>query len=216
MQKGLIITCPKHDDTTEYLTYYSKEIIEEAENRGLKVKEVEDKNLNIQDFSKILKNIDYKLVTLNGHGSPNSIFGYKNSVIIQMGENESLLKERMVYARSCNAGSFLGIECMKNSKEGCFIGYQLPFVFFIDSKWSAKPHNDNVSKLFLEPSNIVPISLIKGHSAVEAHDHSKKQMLKVINKLLTSKQEQETPFFIEALWNNYLGQVVHGNKEARL
>ncbi len=31
-----------------------------------------------------------------------------------------------------------------------------------------------------------------------------------------SKPEQETPFYLEALWNNYAGQVIHGNKKAKL
>ena len=57
----------------------------------------------------------------------------------------------------------LGPECMKKTKEGCFIGYNLPFVFFMDEKWTTNPNNDKVAGLFLEPSNLVPISIIEGH-----------------------------------------------------
>lgn len=217
MQNGLIITCPEHDDATAYLTFFSKEIIDEAIKKPLKNKKVnQKKNLNIGSFSSILSKLDYRLVVLNGHGSYDSIFGYKNDIIIKLGKNDHLLKERLVYARSCDAGAKLGPACMKNTKNGCFIGYELPFIFFMDPKWTTKPHNDKVARLFLEPSNLVPISIIKGHSAIESHDSSKKQILKIMEKLIKNEPSQETPFYIEALWNNYSGQVIYGNTEASL
>ena len=61
---------------------------------------------------------------------------------------------------------------MKNDREGCFIGYKLPFMFYIDERWRSNPHKDNVAPIFLEPSNLVPISLIKGNSALQAHEKS--------------------------------------------
>lgn len=216
MQKGLLITCPEYDDATSYLTYFSKAIIKEAENKSLKTKKVEDKNLNMEDFSKILEKLGYRLAVLNGHGLPDSIFGYKNEVIIKLGKNDKLLKERIVYARSCNAGMVLGPECMKETINGSFIGYELPFIFFVDQKWSANPHNDNVVKLFLEPSNLAPISIIKGHTALESHNNSKRQILRTMSKLLKEENEPETPFYLEALWNNFNGQVIFGNSESRL
>ena len=184
MQIGLLITCPEHDDATAYLSYFSKKIIEESEKKLIKVKRIGEKDLNMDNFSDILKQLDYRLIVLNGHGSYDFIFGHKKNVIVQVGKNEFLLKERIVYARSCNAGGKLGPECMKNSRNGCFIGYELPFIFFMDSKWTTKPNNDKIAKLFLEPSNLVPISIIKGRTAFEAHDNSKKQMLK---KTMTSR-----------------------------
>ncbi|MBU0459721.1 MAG: hypothetical protein KJ597_02110 [Nanoarchaeota archaeon] len=216
MQKGLLITCPEHDDGTTYLTYFSKEIIAEAIKKSLKNKQINDKELNEKDFSAILNKLQYKLVVLNGHGSSNAIFGYKANPIILIGKNDYLLKERLVYARSCHAGLKLGPASMKNTKEGCFIGYALPFIFYMDAKWTTKPHNDQVAGLFLEPSNLIPISIIKGHSSSEAHHHSKKQMLRTMNKLMNGDQLRETPLYLEALWNNYSGQVIYGNKKAKL
>lgn len=216
MQKGLLITCPEHDEATTYLTYFSKMIIEEAINKTLKIKKIEDKNLNIKDFSAILEKLDYVLIVLNGHGSPNSIYGYKQNVIIKIGVNDKLLKERIVYARSCNAGMILGPECMKETNNGSFIGYNLPYIFYMDPRWTTNPHNDKVAGLFLEPSNLVPISIIKGHTTSEAHNNAKRQMLKNMNKLFKDESEQETPFYLEALWNNYIGQVIFGNTESKL
>ncbi len=86
----------------------------------------------------------------------------------------------------------------------------------MDSKWTTKPHNDNIAKLFIKPSNLIPISIIKGHSTLEAHKNSKRQMLKTMKKLVKGKQNPETPFYLEALWNNYIGQVIYGNESAKL
>lgn len=216
MQKGLIITCPKHDDATAYLSYYSKDIINEATNKDLKKKKITDKELNLVVFSEILTKLDYKLIVFNGHGSPNSIFGYKQNVILKLNKNSNLLKERIIYARSCNAGEELGPGCVKQDKAECFIGYILPFAFYMDPRWTANPHNDKIAKLFIEPSNFVPISIIKGNSTMDSHINSKNQMLKAMNKLMSRKPEEETPFYLEALWNNYSGQVIFGKEEARL
>ena len=83
MKQGLLITCPEHDDATAYLTYFSKSIFEIAINKSLKIKKVKSKYLNLKDFSQIIKKLDYKLIVLNGHGSPDSIYGYKKNLIIK-------------------------------------------------------------------------------------------------------------------------------------
>jgi len=148
MPRGLIITCPEHDDATSYLTYFSQKIIAQAEKKALKVKKIKDEDLNFTNFSKILTKLNYNLLVLNGHGSADSIYGYKKNVIVQAGKNSDAIKERLVYARSCNAGVRLGPESMEKTKNGCFIGYNLPFIFYMDSKWTTKPHNDRVAELF--------------------------------------------------------------------
>ena len=215
MNKGIIITLPRHEYATDYLAVSSKSIIQEADKRGIKVKELKDKSANRKDFETFIKSLDYKMVVFNGHGSEDTISGYKDTPIVQAGVNDSLLEGRITYARSCWAGCVLGEQCMKNDREGCFIGYKLPFMFYIDERWRSNPHKDNVAPIFLEPSNLVPISLIKGNSALQAHEKSKKQILKTINKILR-KGSDEAFLFAEKLWNNYTGQVLIGNESATL
>jgi len=215
MQKGLIITCPKYDDGTEYLFYFSKAIIGEAKNRNIKIKEISDKEVEMVNFSKVVTKLDYNLIVLNGHGSADTIYGHKDCVLIQVGKNEQLLNGRITYARSCDAGQMLGEKCVEYSKEGCFIGYSLPFIFAMDTRWTANPHNDNKAKLFLEPSNSIPISLIKGQSAQDAYENSKKLILKNLRKVINTKEE-DSFVLAEALWNNYFGQVILGNSEAKI
>lgn len=214
MNKGMIITLPRKDFVTEYISQYSIEIIQEADNRGVKVKELKDEKANRKEFETVIKKLDYRLIVLNGHGSDKSIEG-QNEILIECDVNDFILKERITYARSCNAGSVLGRICMEGSKEGCFIGYELPFMFYIDNTWVSTPRKDKIAPLFLEPSNLVPISLLKGNSAFHAHENSKKQILKNISKVLR-EDSKESFLFAEALWNNYTGQVIIGNTAATL
>jgi hypothetical protein len=214
MNKGIIITLPRHEYTVDYLTVSSKRIIDEAEKRGIQVKQLKDKDANRTHFEAVIKSLDYRMVVFNGHGSEDTITGHDNLPLIQVGVNESLLKARITFARSCWAGCVLGKECTKNN-DGCFIGYELPFMFFIDERWHSNPHKDPIAPIFLEPSNLVAISLIKGNTALEAHEKSKKQTLKTIGKVLR-KGSKESFLFAEKLWNNYIGQVLIGNPSACL
>lgn len=124
------------------------------------------------------------------------------------------MNNRIVYARSCEAASILGKKIVENS-QGCFIGYVLPFEFYFNETWIGNPIKDNTARLFLESSNLVPLSLIKGNSTKEAHEKAKKQMLKNMKKVLRTKSK-ESYAIAESLWNNYLGQKLLGNEKAKL
>jgi hypothetical protein len=214
MKKGILLTAPRHDNTTEYLAVFSIPIENLCNEKGILCKALRDESANKEEFVKALNKLDCSMVFLNGHGSEETIAGHKDEILIKVGENESLLKDRIVYARSCEAASFLGEKAVEKSK-GCFIGYILPFEFYFDETWAANPIKDNTARLFLESSNLVPSSIIKGNSTNESHERAKKQMLKNIKKVLRSKSK-ESFAIAESLWNNYLGQVILGNKKAKL
>lgn len=215
MRKGIIITLPRYDDTTEYISQWSFEIIEEAKARSIEMKKLSDEEVNRTTFEKVLSSLDFKMIVFNGHGSENCLFGHNNEVVVEEGVNHSILKGRIVYSRSCDSASSLGISCIEDNQDGCFIGYNLPFTFYIDHKWVANPRKDKVAGMFMTSSNLIPISLIKGNSAREANDKSKKQILKQMNKVLREKTKDS--FLIAgALWNNYIAQELIGNEEAKL
>ena len=54
MNKGILITLPRHDDVTEYLSTFSKEIEQEASERGIKIKELKDEEVIKNVFEKSL------------------------------------------------------------------------------------------------------------------------------------------------------------------
>lgn len=214
MEKGLLITLPKYDDVTEYLAVFSEPIISKCKQRGIKFKILDKENANKIQFEKSIKALDYNLIVFNGHGAIDCIAGHKEE-IIKAGHNEHLLCDRLTYARSCWAASVLGNACMKNNKDGCFIGYFIPFMFLSDINWATNPIKDNTAKIFFETSNLVPIGLIKGQTANQAHENSKKSMLKSIKKALI-KGDNDSQIIAETLWNNYSGQVLIGSPEANI
>ena len=214
MNKGVVITLPRWDNVTEYLSHFSNQIIEEADSVGVKCKTLDGKDANKINFEKVIKNLDYSFVVFNGHGSPESIKGHKDETLIEVGKNEELLKGRIVYARVCEAAVVLGKLCVEDNN-GCFIGYNFPFVFWADRTWDSVPQKDETARLFLEPSNMVPISLIRGHNAKESNRKSKLHILKNIKKEI-KKNDKDTPMIVEGLLNNYYGQVLLGNGDARL
>lgn len=207
------MTAPRHDTTTEYLSAFSVSIENSCYKKGILCKSLKNESANKNEFEKTLSKLNCNLVVLNGHGSEEAIAGHKNEILVKAGENEKILKEKIVYARSCEAASILGKKIIENS-QGCFIGYNLPFEFYFDENWIGNPIKDNTAKLFLESSNLVPLSLIKGNSSNESHERAKRQMLKNIKKVLRTKNK-ESFAIAESLWNNYLGQVILGNKESK-
>ncbi len=212
MKPGIIITLPRHDQETEYLSCFSVFIEAAAEKKGLSYKKLKDSEATKRDFEKALDKLDFKMVVFNGHGSETAIGGYNNESIIEL-SNSILLQQRITYARVCGAAAVLGKKCIE--KGGCFIGYQFPFMFYSDERWSATPLKDKIASLFLEASNAVPISLIKGNTTFEANENSKQSLLKNINKVLQNK-DQDSALIAEALWNNYLAQVLLGDEKAVL
>ena len=127
-----------------------------------------------------------------------------------------MLRDRIVYARACSAGAELGKEAVKDNN-GCFIGYRYPFSFWIDERWSAKPSNDNIARLYLEPSNEIIFSLVRRKTTQEANERSRRVMLENMRKILRleGKKEPGAMGMLQVLWNNFDGQVLHGNALAK-
>ncbi len=212
MQKGLMITLPRYDVVTEYLSSYSKDILTLAEKKGLKIFKLEENNVERTKFEEVLEKLDYNLIILNGHGDFNTVFGHKDLPLILKEKNSKILYKRITYACSCDAGSSLG-NCVNESEGGCFIGYKFKFKFCIDKTRISSPQTDNVARLFLNPSNIIPKSLIKGNSATESCENSKKAILKAMKRIIQNKEPKP---YLEVLWNNYQGLVLHGDGDSKI
>jgi len=215
MNNTLLVTRPKYDDGTEYLSYYASLIIKEARNMGINVKDFEGKEVSKEIVNKFIKKVNPKLLFINGHGDETSLYGHQDNVLFSF-DNLNLLKDKLIYARACSAGEIFGKEVVRRNN-GCFIGYKYPFSFWIDEKWSAKPNNDNIAKLYLEPSNEIIASLIRSRNCQEANERSKKMMLDNMKKILNLEEKKEPGAMgmLQVLWNNFDGQVLHGNSLAK-
>lgn len=214
MDNLLLVTRPKYDDGTEYLSAYASEILKEAKKSGIPTKDFEGKEANKENVEKYLKNKNPKLLFLNGHGNESEICGYKDKAIFSL-TNVNLLKDRITYARACFSANIFGKEAVKNNS-GCFIGYTYPFSFWMDGGRSATPLKDKIAGMFLNPSNEIVYSLLRGETAKKADQKSKKKMVENMKEILAMEQREEpgATLMLQLLWGNYEGQIVLGNENA--
>lgn len=215
MSKKLLITRPEHDDTTHYLSHWSKYAIEIAEQKGLFVFDLWREKANKKKTEGILRSQNPSLVIFNGHGKEDCICGHKNEPLITAKENATLLKEKIIYAISCKSAKILGPESIKNGVRA-YIGYEEDFIFFYESKKITDPLTDATAALFLEPSREVMIALIKGNTVEEAEKKAKQLLKENIQKLLTSEATKEEASMVRYLWWDMKCLVAHGDKGAAL
>lgn len=203
---SILITRPYYDKVTHYFFHWSKYLIAEAKCKHLKIFDLQKrKAVRKKVESYLIKQIP-ELVIFNGHGNDSSIAGQNNEVLISVDNNEHLLEGKNVYIRACNAGKTLGPKAMQAGAIG-FIGYEKPFRFWSDNNSVNNPLQDKLAKPFLECSNQVGLSLIKGHLAREAHNRSIKLYRRKIVKMLTS--ESSNIFILADLRANMNNQVCY-------
>jgi len=199
MNKKLLVTRPKHDITTHYLFHWSEEIIKLAKNKSISVLDLSQRRANKKEFESILEKMQPFLVFLNGHGADKCVTGNNNEILLEAEKNEHLVKSKIIYARSCSSGKILGPKSIKAGALA-YLGYNHDFIFFRDETQTRKPLSDNTAKLFLEPSNQIMASLLKGHNVQDADNRSKELFKKNIEKVAIKESSSHylIPFL---LWN---------------
>lgn len=211
----MLITRPNHDPATNYLYFWSQELIYQAKKRNKKVVDLAKKRANAKEFNSVVKKIQPPLVVFNGHGDDSTVSGYNDEPLVSAGKNEFILKNIIVYARSCRSAKILG---PKSIKAGCktYIGYDDDFVFMTEDDKITQPLKDKTAEIFLKPSNYVVISLLKGHTTGNANERSREIIKQNIQKLILSSATKEDAELIPYLTWNYLHQVCLGNIEATI
>lgn len=215
MSKSILITRPNHDFPTTYLYQWSKLVIDEAETKGLTVLDLDGKKATKRNFISYINRNKPSLIFLNGHGAKDCVAGYDNETLVDEGNCELLLKGKIIYARSCEAAASLGLVCIQKGAIA-FIGYMKDFWLIRSKEQQTKPLNDPIAKLFLEPSNLIPITLIKGNSIKEAYKKSQESMRRNFSYMISSKASQEERDAAFFLYSNYSNQVIRGNDQAKI
>ena len=210
MPKLLFTTFPNDDIALSYLFSYEKEVLGFAEKKGLRVVKFERDKAVRKNVESFLNSNSPGLIVFNGHGDEDSVCGYRKEPLIVKGENEKLLGSKIVYSISCSSAASLGIEAVKAGTKA-FIGYSDDFVFLFDKNKTATQLNDEIARNFLEPSNALIVSLLKGNAVETAFDTSQKAFDRKIDKLLTSEAilgaENLVAFLV---WDKSV-QVFHGD-----
>lgn len=171
MTAEILITRPEHDEPTSYLASWCNPVIRFAEERGIKVIDFRGKRANRNDVEKLLSKKNPGFVFFNGHGDEKTICGHNDEPLIELGENEGLLKSKIVYSLACDSAKELGRRCVEIGTTA-YIGYDDKFVIAKDASRTSTPLKDPIARSFSESSNEIPISLIDRKAAKGAYDRS--------------------------------------------
>lgn len=210
---GILITRPEHDPGTRYLSYWGQEIINQASKKGLDVFDLRKDKANKKEFEGRMKKLKPSFVLLNGHGDEDCVAGHDNEILVKKGENEELLKNKITYAVSCDSAKELGQSCV--DEKTAYIGYDEKFILTLDRNYLNNPLKDKRAARFLDASNQVAKSLIKGHTAEESAERSKKMFKKAIISLLFSSDPDARADAKDLFWD-MRHQVCLGNKNAKI
>ncbi len=186
MGHSLLVTRPSFDLTTRYLAVWAQKIIDIAKGKGDKVFDLDKKRANRQELESMIKRNKPTIIFFNGHGNYDVVAGQDNEALVRAKKNEEILKAKTVYALSCRSGKILGPNSVKSGADA-YLGYDEDFVFLYDEKKRARPEQDKIVEIFLEPANQVMVSLLKNHTAQQAQANSKKSFAQRIRKFLSSQ-----------------------------
>lgn len=215
MDKDVLITRPKYDYTTRYISTWSEKVIDFVKLKGAILIDLLGGRATRKELESILHKKNPRFVIINGHGNDTLVCGQDGEVLIEAGINDNVLKSRIVYALSCRSAKILGLKSIE-SGASAYIGYVEDFIFMYSNEKRGHPLEDKTAELFLEPSNQVAISLLKGRTAGEAHQNSKRFFFRNIQKLLTSESSLEDSSTLRYLFWDMQHQVCLGDQSAVL
>ena len=210
MAKIYLLTRPEHDDTTYYLSKWCEETIKLATKKGLKVIDLHREKAVKEEFEERIDKLSPHLVVLNGHGDTDKVTGNNKEPILVAGDNEGLLKDKIVYAISCSSAKLLGPKSIEKGAIN-YSGYDDDFIFFYDPNNTTRPLSDETAKLFLEHSNLFIDSMIKGNTIRESKQRAENRLRENIIKLSSSSSTDSN--LVRFLWWDLVHFVSHGNQD---
>jgi|SRR3989338_4344480 len=210
MRGTMLVTRPRHDDTTYYLFHWAQEIIQLAKKKGVKIFDLAKERANRKELESVAAKMQPSFIFLNGHGNANCVAGCDNEPLIKAGDNEKILERKSVYALSCSSAKKLGPASVKAGAK-VYMGYEDDFMFMYEPDKLSKPLEDKTAKLFLGPSNQLVISFLKGHTAGEARERSQNYFMENIQKLISS-DSSDSDMAQYLLWDK-MHQVCLGDKD---
>lgn len=209
-----LITRPNHDDVVHYLSIWSKELIDLAIKKGKKVVDLTDNKANRKRVTGTLSKRPIRFAMFNGHGDDNLIAGQKDEILIESPKNVKLLKDKIVYCRSCNSAKKLGPDSVISGSDA-FIGYENEFIFVYDTKSITRPLKDKTAALFLNPTNKLVSSILKGNTVKYSYEKSQDLFKQNISKLMSSATSDDDRDLLRYLFWDYNTQIYHGDGDAK-
>ena len=214
-----MITTPDHDDITQYLRAWSKIIIDEAKSKNIFTIQLDSSNATRAEFNAGIGRYNPEFILFNGHGNSNTVKGYKAKdrdaeILLQVDDNDSSMKGRIIFARTCESLGNLGKTCVQKGAKA-YVGHRIPFFLPHSGTMASRPLEDEMAKPFIEVSNSVALAILKGATVGEAIERSKARAQKWIeyyNTHYTMYAEHILPF----LKINVASQAIEGDSMAKL
>lgn len=211
----VLITQPDFDRTTRYISSWSEFVEEFSVKRGNDTITLKGKRANRFEFESVTKKTQPQLIMLNGHGNDSEVAGQDNETLLTTNSVDEVVKGRIIYALSCSAAKKLGHDCVKKGALA-FFGYTQDYIFLHNHPKVSRPKEDKRAELFFGPSNLIPISLIKGNNVKNSYQGSKDLLRKNILDLLNSETYNEDRICLPYLIWNYQNLVYLGDENAKL
>jgi len=211
----ILVTIPNHDDTTRYLFAWSKPVIKLAHQEKDKITILKDKQANLKEFTITVEKIKPSFIFFNGHGNETTITGHNNQPLVDADTNIEVLKNRIVYALSCQSAKKLGPKSIKQGTK-TYMGYTEDFIFVYDTNKKKHPEKDQTAGCFLSASNQTAISLLEEKTTGQAYADSQNSFQKTIRSLLTSESKTEQSSMMRFLIWDMKHQVCLGNQDAKI
>lgn len=211
----MIVTRPDYDPATKYLSYWSRVLIDEAQQKGIDIIDLAGKKATRQDFEGRVRKLNPSLVVLNGHGNAECVTGQDAEVLVKAGDNSALLAGRLTYAVSCDSAAVLGAEVGMHSKTA-YVGYEKQFAVLQSHGYFKEPSKDPLAKPFLEFSNQVVRGLLKGNTVGESVEKAKQTGRALVDSLLSSGSDSDMQAAARFLWWDIQCLVVKGDQNKRI
>lgn len=215
MARRLLITRPEDDYATRYLSAWAEKFFNLAKDKGYSIIDLYRERANREEIESILRKRNPDMIVINGHGGDDLIAGYEFEPLIIAGDNSSLLQGKITYAISCRSARVLGQEVGRYT-DTAYIGYQDDFILLYLEKHRTRPLEDKLAGFFLDPSNLIATTLLKGHSAKKAVSRAQQEFLRRIQGLLTSETSTDESSILRWLVWDMRNLVLCGQGDKRL
>jgi len=207
----IFITIPSHDDTTRYLSAWATPVIKLAKDKKAKVFVLKDKQANLKNFKSTVEKTQPSFIFLNGHGNETTVTGHNDDPLVDTDINVEILKNKIVYALSCQSAKKLGPKSIKQGAKA-YIGYTEDFIFVYDTNKKQYPEKDETAGYFLKASNQIAVLLIEGKTTGQAYANSQNAFRSNIKQLLTSDSQTQDSSMVRFLVWDQQHQVCLGDQ----
>lgn len=180
-----------------------------------KITILKGKQANLREFTNIVKKNQPSFIFFNGHGNETSITGHNNQPLVNANTNVEILKNKIVYALSCQSAKKLGPKSIKQGTK-TYIGYTEDFIFVYDTNKKKFPKKDEIAGCFLSASNQIAVSLLEKKSTGQAYADSQNAFQKNIRSSLTSESKTDQSSMMRFLIWDMKHQVCLGNQDAKI